>query len=272
MPQLRAVKRIMKPLLTLTALAALASFAPAQTVRLTGSGGYGIDSEYARLYSRSRQIVFTGKVVGKSISAPKAGMAESVFLIVKASNGGNSQVYLGPRWYVADQVAKINTGDRIKVIGSKVRLGDGYTILARQVVDPRNRVLTLRDLAGAPYWAYNRPSQVATNIPANAIRGRILRDETWTIDGQEWGGYTLETDNGNVQIVTAPSWYLQRQDFVFQPGSYISVVGQGRPIWVAPNTYFADTIYGSGVSLILSNGGVPVYNTNYNNTRIINGN
>lgn len=250
----------MKPFLVLTALVALASVAPAQTVRLTGSGGYGIDSQYNRLYSRSRQIVFTGRVVGKSISAPMPGMAESVSLVVKSPNGGNTQVDLGPRWYVADQVAKINVGDRVKVIGSKVRIGSGYTVLARQVVDPRNRVLTLRDLGGAPYWAYNRPTPVAQNLPDNAITGRILRNETWTIDGQQWGGYTVETANGNVQIVTAPDWYLQRQDFTFQPGANITVIGQSRPIWVAPNTYFADTVYGNGVSLILSNGGVPVYN------------
>lgn len=268
MPSPRAVKPGMKPLLVLTALAALASVAPAQAVRLTGSGGYGVDSAYNRLYNRSRQIVFTGRVVGKSIAAPMPGMAESVSLIVKSPNGGNSQVELGPRWFVADQVAKINVGDRVKVIGSKVRMGSGYTILARQVVDPRNRVLTLRDLGGAPYWAYNRTTQVATNIPANAITGRVISNNTWTIDGQAWGGYTLETDNGNVQIVTAPDWYMQRQDFVFQPGANITVVGQSRPIWVAPNTYFADTIYGSGVTLVLSNGGVPVYN-NFNGTGII---
>jgi hypothetical protein len=249
----------MKPLLTLTALVALASIAPAQTVKVAGSGGYGVDSPYNRLYNRSRQIVFTGKVVGKSISAPMKGMAESVSLIVKSPNGGNSQVQLGPRWYVADQVAKINLGDRVKVIGSKVRMGDGYTILARQVVDPRNRVLTLRDLGGAPYWAYNRTGVVTQNIPDGTIDGTILRDEVWTIDGQQWGGYTVQTANGNVQIVTAPMWYLNRQDFTFQIGNNIQVVGQGRPLWVAPNTYFADTIYGNGVSVILSNNGVPVY-------------
>lgn len=260
----------MKPLLTLTALAALASAVPAQTVKVAGSGGYGTDSPYNRLYSRSRQIVFTGKVVGKSISAPMKGMAESVSLIVKSPNGGNSQVQLGPRWYVADQVAKINVGDQVKIIGSKVRMGDGYTILARQVVDPRNRVLTLRDLGGAPYWAYNR-TVVTQNIPDNTIDGTILRDETWTIDGQQWGGYTLQTENGNVQIVTAPRWYLDRQDFTFQPGQNIRVVGQGRPIWVAPNTYFADTIYGSGVSVVLSNGGVPVYSGYGGNTTIVGG-
>ncbi|MGV3618980.1 MAG: hypothetical protein ACO1SV_26940 [Fimbriimonas sp.] len=250
----------MKPLLILTLGAAigLAAVTPAQTVRLTGSGGYGTDSPYNKLYSRSRQIVFTGRVVGKSIAAPMKGMAEGVSLVVKSPNGGNTQVELGPRWFVADQVAKINVGDRVKVIGSKVRTGNTYTVLARQVVDPRNRVLTLRDLGGAPYWAYNRTGVVA-EVPDNAITGRILRSETWTIDGQQWGGYTLETADGNVQIVTAPNWYLERQDFTFSPGANITVVGQSRPIWVAPNTYFADTVYGNGVTLVLSNGGIPVY-------------
>lgn len=262
----------MKPLLTLTAFITLASVAPAQTVRIAGSGGYGIDSAYIKQYNRSRQIVFTGRVVGKSIASPARGVTESVSLVVKSPNGGNTQVELGPRWFVADQVAKINVGDRVKIIGSKVRVGDGYTVFARQVVDPRNRVLTLRDLGGAPYWAYNRTTTVASQeIPDNAITGRILRDETWTIDGQSWGGYTVATPDGNVRIVTAPTWYLERQDFAFQPGANITVIGQGRPIWIAPNTYFADSIYGNGTAIILSNGGVPVYNNYNGTTRIVGG-
>jgi hypothetical protein len=250
----------MKALSILAAAVALVAVAPAQTVRLTGSGGYGTASPYNRLYNRNRQISFTGRVVGKTIAAPMRGMAESVSLVVKSANGGTSQVELGPRWFVADQVARINVGDRVKVIGSKVRLGgNDNVILARQVVNPKNRVLTLRDLSGAPYWSYVRQDRVAQDLPDGALSGTILRDQTYTIDGTTYGGYVLQTSNGNVNIVTAPDWYLARQDFTFQPGAYVTVVSQGRPVQAAPNTFIADTIYGNGVTLVLSNGGVPLY-------------
>ncbi len=250
----------MKALTLLAAAVTLVSVAPAQAVKLVGSGGYGVASPYSSLYRRASEITYTGRVVGKTIAAPMPGMAESVTLLVKTANGGTSPVELGPRWFVANQVAKINVGDRVKVIGSKVRLGNrDNVVLARQVVDPRQRVLTLRDLGGAPYWAYNRSNQVTANLPNDAISGTILRDQTFDIDGVQYGGYVVETANGNVNIVTAPTWYLARQDFTFSPGNYITVVANGRVTHAAPYTYVADTVYGNGVSLVLFNGGVPVY-------------
>lgn len=211
-------------------------------------------------YVRSRQIVFTGRVVGKTKAAPAKGEVEAVSLLVKTPKGGTSQVDLGPSWYVAGQVARIKVGDQVKVIGSKVPAGKGYVVLARQIVNPKNEVLTMRDLRGVPYWTYARTDLVAPkDLPAGAVTGTVLRDYTTEIDGVPYGGYVVKTADGNMNIVTAPQWYLQRQEFSFSPGNHITVIGQGSPTLVAPYTILADTIYGPGTAIVLSSNGIPVY-------------
>lgn len=239
---------------------ALGATAPAQAVRLAGSGGFGNASQYNRSYQSGQNVTFTGRVVGKTVAPPMAGMGESVSLVVKSPNGGNSQVELGPRWYVADQVARVNVGDQVRVIGRKVRLsGRNYVVMARQIVNPNRQVLTLRSFGGRPYWSYVDDMSGNAVAPTSGMAGTIVRNENYTINGVPYGGYVLQTPNGNVNVVTAPQWYLSRQDYAFNVGDYLTVVSNRPPLQIGPNTFYADTIYGNGVSVVLSNGGIPVY-------------
>jgi hypothetical protein len=250
----------MKGVTSLLAAGAIVASAAAQEVKIVGSGGYGMEALYTKAYDKSRQITYTGRVSGKVVAAPESGMSESVSLVLKTPNGGTSHVELGPSWYVASQVADIDIGDKVKVIGSKVKMGDGYVVLARQVVAPDGEVLTMRDLGGAPYWAYNRTGvTLPTRIPASAVRGKVVRRNTFNRDGVVYGGYEVQTDNGLVNVLTAPEWYDRRQDFAFSPGNYITVVGEGVSVPAGPYTVVADTIYGPGAAIILTQNGVPFY-------------
>jgi hypothetical protein len=223
-----------------------------------GSGGYGWDSAYNRLYDRSTQTMFSGKVTGKVKGAPLEGMAEGMAILVKTPKSGTVQVDVGPTWFVASQVARINVGDSVKVIGSKVRVNGQNVVMARQIVNNKNkRVLALRDLTGAPYWSVGR--EAVAQVPSNAIGGTILETNTFSIDGTNLVGYVLQTPTGNVNIVTAPQWFMDRQDYVLSPGAYVQVVGSQVPYSAGGYVTIADTLYTGNNSLIFRTGGVPVW-------------
>ncbi|AIE88171.1 hypothetical protein OP10G_4803 [Fimbriimonas ginsengisoli Gsoil 348] len=230
-----------------------------QAVVLTGSGGYGWDSPYNKLYNRNRQVMFTGKVTGKLKAPPMTGMAEGVSLLVKTPKSGTIQVEVGPSWFVASQVAKINVGDKVRVIGSRATVNGDSVVLARQIVNTKTtRVLTLRDMNGAPYWSANRGAVVA-QVPTNAIGGTILSSNTFNINGTDLVGYVVQTPDGNVNVVTAPQWYMDRQDYVLQPGAYVQVVGTRTPYQAGAYVTVADSLYTGNNTFIFRNDGVPIW-------------
>lgn len=240
------------------AVAAMAVGASAQEVVVRGSGGYGSGSAYNRLYNVNKQVQFTGKVVGKSFAAPMKGMAEGMSILVKTPKTGTLQVDLGPRWFVADQFARVNVGDQVKVIGSDSQVNGRRVIIAKQVVNPKGKVLALRDLGGSPYWVASRKG-TPNDIPNDALTGTIVSSNTITLDNVPMVGYVVQTPNGNVNVVTAPSWYWNRQDFTLNPGVGVQIVGVNRMIQAAPGVFIADSIYTGGNTIVLRNGGVPVW-------------
>jgi hypothetical protein len=60
-------------------------------------------------------------------------------------------VYLGPANYLKDFEVTFAKGDRVQVIGSKVKYGGAPVVLARQV-RRESTTLYLRDENGTPYW------------------------------------------------------------------------------------------------------------------------
>lgn len=242
------------------ALLAVAGAAFGQEVVVRGSGGYGIDSPYNKLYDTHHQIIISGKVTGKTFAAPIKGMAEAMSILVKTAKGGTVQVDLGPRWFVSDQLARINVGDKVRVIGSDVRIDGNRVILARQIVNPKGKVLALRDMGGVPYWSAVRTG-VATNIPSNAVSGTVLSSGMVTVDQTPMVSYVVQTPTGNVNVVTAPDWYWNRQDITIGPGASVQILGVNRVYQAGPGLFIANTIYSGNNTFTLRNSaGIPVWN------------
>jgi hypothetical protein len=96
-------------------------------------------------------------------------------------------------------------------------------------------------------------------VPANAIGGTIVDTGTIVLNGANLVSYTIQTPNGNVDVVAAPEWFMQRQDVVFSPGAYVQIVG-ARQVY-SPGRYItvADTMYTGGSVLTLRTDGTPVW-------------
>lgn len=81
---------------------------------------------------------------------PKADPLSGLHLMVKADKE-TLDSHLGPADFVKDCGVAFNKGDRIQVVGSKVKSGDGFILLVREVRKD-NSTLYLRDQKGNPNW------------------------------------------------------------------------------------------------------------------------
>ena len=87
-------------------------------------------------------------------------------------------------------------------------------ILALQMQLHNHDVLALRRLSGVPYWVDLTPP--ASDIAAAdyapqsgrlAAEGTILGATTFTINGVQYSGYTVQTANGPANVIVAPPNY-----------------------------------------------------------------
>jgi hypothetical protein len=86
---------------------------------------------------------------------PRGSPLSGSHLIVRPEsakeNSETIDVYLGPADFLKDFEVTFAKGDRVQVIGSKVKYGGAPVVLARQVRRD-STTLYLRDEHGTPYW------------------------------------------------------------------------------------------------------------------------
>jgi hypothetical protein len=116
-----------------------------------GSGGWGPDSQYARLYDPKTVETIGGEVVKLDRVTPIRGMSGGVHLIVKTDKEEVS-VHLGPLWYLENQDVKIEPKDKVEIRGSRVTVQGKPAIIAAEV-KKGDETLSLRDEAGVPAWS-----------------------------------------------------------------------------------------------------------------------
>ena len=116
-----------------------------------GSGGWGMGSQYNRMYNASTVENISGVVESVNKITPMKGMYSGIHLMVKTDKETIS-VQLGPEWYIERLDTKIVKGDTIEVKGSRVTFADKPAIIAAEV-KKGDSVLLLRDSAGVPAWA-----------------------------------------------------------------------------------------------------------------------
>ncbi|MEB3181892.1 MAG: hypothetical protein VKL59_23090 [Nostocaceae cyanobacterium] len=121
-------------------------------MRWRGSGGWGTQTQYHRMYNPQTVETIRGEVVSLDSIMPMRGMSQGVHLTLKTADGQTMSVHLGPRWYLENQDIDVKPGDNIEVTGSRINFAGQPTIVAASV-KKGNAVLTLRDANGFPVWS-----------------------------------------------------------------------------------------------------------------------
>ena len=116
-----------------------------------GSGGWGIDTQYGRMYDPTTVETINGEVVSVDRITHMTGMRYGVHLMVKTEKGEIS-VHLGPGWYIENQEIKIEPKDKIEVKGSRIIFDGKPAIIAAEVMK-EDKILKLRDKDGLPAWS-----------------------------------------------------------------------------------------------------------------------
>jgi len=116
-----------------------------------GSGGWGMGTQYQRMYNPATVETISGTVESVDKVTPMKGMYYGIHLLLKTDKETVS-VHLGPEWYIERLDTKIEKGDKIEVKGSRVTFEGKPAIIAAEV-KKGDSVLVLRDTAGIPAWS-----------------------------------------------------------------------------------------------------------------------
>lgn len=116
-----------------------------------GSGGWGLGTEYGRMYDPKTVETISGEVVTVDSIMPMKGMCYGVHLTVKTDKETIS-AHLGPGWYIENQDIKIIPKDKVEVKGSRIIFEGKPAIIAAEV-KKGDEVLKLRDDSGFPVWS-----------------------------------------------------------------------------------------------------------------------
>jgi len=116
-----------------------------------GGGGWGAGSTYSRLYDPNTVVTMTGEITRIDKITPLKGMSYGVHFVLKTKDETLS-VHLGPAWYIENQEVRIERGDKVEVLGSRITF-DGKPAIIAAEVKRGNAVLVLRDKEGFPMWS-----------------------------------------------------------------------------------------------------------------------
>ncbi|AJY71375.1 DNA-binding protein [Geobacter sulfurreducens] len=136
-------------LLLMVASATTAFAAPWKGWR--GSGGWGAQGAYQRLYNPATVETMSGEVVAVERVTPLKGMGAGIHLQLRTDKE-TIPVHLGPAWYIERLDTRIEKGDTIEVKGSRVTIAGKPVIIAEEV-KKGDALLKLRDESGIPAWA-----------------------------------------------------------------------------------------------------------------------
>jgi hypothetical protein len=145
-----ATKKISSVLVVFTMILA-ASVACASWRGWLGSGGWGMGSQYGRMYNTATVETVSGSVESVEKITPIKGMYSGIHIMLKTDKE-SVDVHLGPEWYIERLDTKIEKGDNIEVKGSRITFDGKPAIIAAEVKKDDN-VLVLRDSIGIPAWA-----------------------------------------------------------------------------------------------------------------------
>jgi len=127
-------------------------------IGLTTSSGQTAQTEPEPRYDPATAVDMM-TVVADLREVPRGSPLSGTHLIVRPESAKEGSeiidVYLGPASYLKDFDVTFEKGDRVQVIGSKVKYGGASIVLARQVRRDSTTIY-LRDEHGIPYWRGGR--------------------------------------------------------------------------------------------------------------------
>jgi len=103
------------------------------------------------MYNPSAEVRISAVITGVR-RVPEGNPLPGVHVTAQ-SKTGVADVYLGPSDFLKIFKTNFPVGAPIQVIGSRIKMGDADTILAREVTEG-DTTLTLRDFGGAPVWEH----------------------------------------------------------------------------------------------------------------------
>lgn len=149
--------KILSILIVVSILSFIVSDSFAQRgMKWRGSGGWGMGSQYNRMYDPKTVGTISGEVISVDMITPMKGMSQGVHLTLKTYKEIIS-VHLGPWWYIENRDIRIEPKDKIEVAGSRITYQGKPAIIAAKV-KKGDEVLKLRDENGLPVWAGWRKS------------------------------------------------------------------------------------------------------------------
>jgi hypothetical protein len=122
-----------------------------------GSGGWGIETPYGRLYNPANEQTVSGQVVRIETEAPLPGMAPGMQLLVQTDDAKTMRVHIGPEWYLKRQDVEFPEHTNVQVTGAGAEVEGQQVLLAREV-QFEGHILMLRDAHGMPMWSTLRPN------------------------------------------------------------------------------------------------------------------
>ena len=105
------------------------------------------------MYDVKTEATLTGTIEDVQ-QQPCMGRRTGTHLTLKTESE-TVDVCLGPPAYVQEKGFSFTKGERVEVIGSRVKLGGKDVVVARQITKG-NEVLTLRNAQGIPAWSGGR--------------------------------------------------------------------------------------------------------------------
>ena len=116
-----------------------------------GSGGWGMGSNYNRMYDPKTVETVAGEVIAVDRITPVKGMSYGIHLTLKTDKETIS-IHLGPGWYLENQDVKIELKDKIEIKGSRIMFEGNPAIIAAEVIKG-DELLKLRNVNGVPLWS-----------------------------------------------------------------------------------------------------------------------
>ncbi len=107
------------------------------------SQGWGVSSQYGKLYNTKSMETIKGEILEVEEVRPYSGMRAGIHLLVKTGKD-QAWVHLGPAWYILNQGVMFDIADMIEITGSRISLSDKYVFVAKEIVKD-NEHLQLRD-------------------------------------------------------------------------------------------------------------------------------
>lgn len=117
-----------------------------------GSGGWGPDTNYNRLFNPETIVELKGTVVSIEKITPVTGMSYGIHFLLETDNKESISVHMGPEWYLENQDIQVSPGDLITVKGSRIIYETKPAIIA-MTVNKGDYILNLRDKRGYPNWS-----------------------------------------------------------------------------------------------------------------------